>query len=175
MLFRPATLLALLLVLMMLIACSGNSASGEDDGDGTAASEPGISVRDAWIRPAVLPEGTPTPGPDDDAPNTGVISAMYMVIQNSGSQAVQLTGVETNVARVVELHETRNENGLMRMRPVEQVEVPANGEAAFQPGSFHIMLIDVNQPLEVGNTVAVTLIFNTGERLELPDVPVQDS
>jgi copper(I)-binding protein len=45
----------------------------------------------------------------------------------------------------------------------------------FEPGGFHIMLIDINRPLGPGDEVAVTLIFNTGERLELPAVPVREA
>ena len=172
--FRLIAALALLSMLLTLTACGGDDNADQDD-EGTEVTSPGISVSDAWIRPAVLPQGSPTPDPDDDDARTGVISAMYMVIENTGSQSVQLVGIETDVARVVELHETRNENGLMRMRPVEQVDVPASGELAFQPGGYHVMLIDINRPLEAGDEVAVTLIFSTGERVELPDVPVQDS
>jgi copper(I)-binding protein len=107
--------------------------------------------------------------------SSGVISALYLTLQNSTGAAVQLTGVETEVARVVELHQTANQNGLMQMRPVESVEVPAGGEVLFKPGGFHIMLIDINRPLEPGDEVAVTLSFNTGERLELPAVSVRES
>jgi len=168
----------ILLIATVFVACR----SGNSDDDATASIEiepPGITVQRAWIRPATLPVGHPTPDSDHDhdhdhGESTGVISAMYLVIENGGSQPVQLIAIETDVARVVELHETQNQNGLFRMRPVESVEVPARGEVVFEPGGLHVMLIDIQEELEAGDTVAVTLVFNTGERLELPDVPVQE-
>ena len=165
-----------LLILSALVACRGGD-SNDDDSVSIEIEPPGITVQDAWIRPAILPEGHPTPDSDHDhdhEESTGVISAMYLVIENGAAQPVQLIAIETDVARVVELHETQNQNGLFRMRPVESVEVPARGEVTFEPGGLHVMLIDIQEGLEPGDTVAVTLVFNTGERLELPDVPVQE-
>lgn len=163
----------------MLVACGGDGNANEDEDGALEVQRPDLTVRDAWMRPAVLPEGSPTPDPNhaghDDEHRTGVLSALYMVVENGSSQAVQLISVETGVARVAELHETQNQNGLMRMRPVEQVEVPANGEVTFEPGGLHVMLIDVHEPLEPGDVVTVTLVFNTGERVTVPDVQIQDS
>jgi periplasmic copper chaperone A len=163
----------ILLIATVFVACR----SGNSDDDATASIEiepPGITVQNAWIRPAILPEGHPTPDVDHHHESTGVISAMYLVIENGAAQPVQLIAIETDIARVVELHETQNQNGLFRMRPVESVEVPARGEVVFEPGGLHVMLIDIQDELEPGDTVAVTLVFNTGERLDIPDVPVQE-
>lgn len=180
--------LGLFLVSMLILAACGNGGDAGDNGEGTTEpSAVGLQVHDPWIRPTVLPVGSPTPDPDhqhhdehdehDDHSEhgSGVITALYFTIENNGSAEEQLVAVETDVARVVEIHETRNENGLMRMRPVEAVSVPADDEVAFEPGGFHVMLIDIYEELEPGDTVAVTLVFDSGERLELPTVPVQDS
>lgn len=174
--FRFALQISLLILL--LVACGGGDDDSDDADSNTAADiQADIMTRDAWLRPAVLPEGAPTTDPErdhDDAASSGVITALYMVIENNGSTAVQLTGVETDVARVVEMHQTQNQTGLMQMRPVASIEIPAGDEVLFEPGSFHIMLIDVNRQLETGDDVAVTLVFDNGERLELPAVPVQE-
>lgn len=176
--FRIDWVLALVCLAVVLVACG-------DDSDSTATAEPaagdlpaGITVRDAWIRPATLPEGSPTPDPDhshhDHDEHSGVLSAMYMVIENDGNQTVQLTAVETDVARVVEIHHTQNVNGLMQMRPVEAVEVPSRAEVVFEPGGYHVMLIDIQHQLEPGDEVPVTLVFGSGDRYPLPAVPVRD-
>lgn len=166
-------------IALISIACGGDDAGSDDPEDNSAGVNPaGITTRDAWIRRAVLPEGSPTADPEhdhDETASSGIISALYLALQNSTGAPVQLTGIETGVARVVELHQTANQNGLMQMRPVESVEIPAGSELVFEPGGFHIMLIDINRALEPGDEVAVTLSFNTGERLELPAVPVRDS
>ena len=172
-------LVMLALLALLMTACGDDGDAGDDAEPTLAISSTGLNVSAAWIRPAVLPVGSPTPDEHDhesDEPShSGVISAMYFVIENRDAQSVQLVSVETPVARVAEMHETQNDNGMLRMRPVEMVEVPAQGSVAFEPGGLHVMLIDVVEALEPGDTVAVTLVFNTGERLELPDVPVQDS
>ncbi len=167
------------MVVLILVACgdSDGAENSVDDGttDGVLA---GITTRDAWIREAVLPEGSPTSGAEhvhDETSSSGVISAMYLTLKNDGSAPVQLTGVETDVARVVEMHQSEIQtNGLVRMQPVESVEIPAGGEVMFEPGGFHIMLIDIDRALELGDEVAVTLIFDTGDRLDMPAVPVQE-
>lgn len=177
--FRLSRMVMLTLLMLLLTACGGNGDADTDAEPTLAITSSGLGVSSAWIRPAVLPEGSPTPAEHDhegdDAPPSGVISAMYLVIENRESQSVQLVSVETPAARVTEMHETQNDNGMLRMRPVEQVEVPGQGSVTFEPGGLHVMLIDVVEALEPGDTVPVTLVFNTGERLELPDVPVQDS
>jgi copper(I)-binding protein len=166
-------------VALVVVAC-GDGDAGSDGSEGDAINDDpaGVTTRDAWIREAVLPEGSPTAAPEhdhDETMSSGVISALYLALENNTSAAMQLTGVETEVARVVEMHQSQSQNGLMQMRPVESVEVPAGGEVVFEPGGFHIMLIDINRPLGPGDEVAVTLIFNTGERLELPAVPVREA
>lgn len=174
--FHPVMFAGMISLLLILAACGGDDDSNNGNSD-LAIDPAGITVEDPWVRPATLPQGHPTADPahsDHGDHGSGVLSAMYMTISNSRSQAVQLTAVETVVAEVVELHQTENQNGLMRMRPVDTVEVPANGTVEFAPGGFHIMLIDITEQLEPGDSVTVTLVFNTGERVEVPDVPVID-
>lgn len=49
--------------------------------------------------------------------------------------------------------------GMMRMTPVDEIPVPAGGAAVLEPGGYHIMLLDLAAPLEVGSTIEVTLTF----------------
>jgi hypothetical protein len=68
------------------------------------------------------------------------------------------------VADRAELHESDMQDGVMRMRAVEAVEVPAHGQAALEPGGLHVMLIGLKAPLEEGGSFALTLVFeNAGE------------
>ncbi|MEZ4728063.1 MAG: copper chaperone PCu(A)C [Caldilineaceae bacterium] len=89
----------------------------------------------------------------------GVNSAVYMTIRNPGNQADRLIKAESDAATVVELHNVANNNGVMSMFPVEEVAVPAQGEAVLKPGSYHVMLIGLTRDLTVGDTVTVTLTF----------------
>jgi copper(I)-binding protein len=54
------------------------------------------------------------------------------------------------------------ENDVLQMRPVEGVTIPAEGTAVLKPGSYHIMLLDVQRDLNPGDTVAITLAFESG-------------
>lgn len=98
---------------------------------------------------------------DAAAKQTG---AVYMNIANTGA-ADKLLKAETDVAGTVELHTVVKENGMMQMRPVTAIDVPANGSVQLKPGSFHVMLIGVNQELKPGDKITVKLTFEkAGER-----------
>ena len=116
------------------------------------APEPEIWVMDAWARPTAL-EGAAQEN-----------SAAYLVIQNRGAGADRLIGVETDVANAVELHRSILEDGIMRMRRIDALEIPARGEVVLEPGGYHVMLIDLKAPLAAGDAVPLTLRFErTGE------------
>jgi copper(I)-binding protein len=56
------------------------------------------------------------------------------------------------------------EEPMMEMRPVERIAIPAGQSVALEPGGFHIMLLDLAEPLELGQQVDLTLVFeNAGE------------
>ena len=100
-------------------------------------------------------------------------SAVFMQLQNTDRQAHALVKAASPVAKVVELHNHLNENGVMKMRQVEQIELPAGKTVALKPGSFHIMLIGLNKPLKVGEIVELSLSFEDGTSLQL-SAPVQE-
>ena len=84
----------------------------------------------------------------------------FMTIANTGTAADRLTGGSSSVAGRVEIHTMTMENDVMRMRQLEDgLEIPAGGEVTLKPGSFHVMLMDLKQPLKVGERVPLTLTF----------------
>ena len=90
--------------------------------------------------------------------------AAYLTVRNGGDADDRLIGVASEVADRAELHGSKMQDGVMRMRPVEAVEVPAHGQAALKPGGLHVMLIGLKAPLEEGGSFALTLTFeNAGE------------
>ena len=91
----------------------------------------------------------------------------FMTIANTGTAADRLTGGSSPVAGRVEIHTMTMENDVMRMRQLEDgLEIPAGGEVTLKPGSFHVMLMDLKQPLKVGDTVPLTLIFKGAGTVE---------
>lgn len=113
-----------------------------------------LRIEDSWVRPVPLMSGL------SDGDMADVNSAAYMVLRNPADEADRLIGATTKAARAVELHHSTLEDGIMRMRQVEAIEVPARGEVRLEPGGFHLMLIGVNETLEDGGEVALNLHFD---------------
>jgi len=115
-----------------------------------------LQVNDVWARPA-LADGN---------------SAVFFVIENKTAQTDTLLSVSSDVAKAVELHMTKMENGNMQMMPQNDVPVP-QGETKFEPGGLHVMLIGLKQGLKPGDTFSVTLNFATAGAMPL-EVTVQE-
>lgn len=95
-------------------------------------------------------------------------SAAYMRLTNTGSQPDAIIGASTDVANIVELHNVEmSADGVMRMFPVEKIEIPAGGSAELKPGSFHVMLIDLKQDLNEGDEVNLTLQLESGGEIQV--------
>ncbi len=118
---------------------------------------PDLAVRDAWVRPAALPES---------AGGAPVNSAAYLVVENRGGASDRLVGVDFAGAARVELHESFvDSTGVARMRRVDAVEVPAGAEARLEPGGLHVMLMGLRGALVAGDSVDLVLRFeSSGER-----------
>jgi copper(I)-binding protein len=99
-----------------------------------------VEVKDAWVRGMV-------PGQD----TTGAFLSI-----TSKSDA-RLVGVRTPAAGMAELHRTTMEGGMMRMRAVDAIPLPAGKAVALKPGGYHVMLMHVKQALKEGEQVPITL------------------
>jgi copper(I)-binding protein len=106
---------------------------------GTAQAQ--VEVKDAWIRGMVAGQDT-----------TGA----FMRITSKAD--AKLVGVKTPAAGMADIHRTTHEGGVMRMRHVAAVELPAGKPVALEPGGYHVMLMHVTRPLMEGETVPLTLI-----------------
>lgn len=99
-------------------------------------------------------------------------SAVFLTLRNTASRDHALVGGETVAAEVVELHSHVAEGGMVRMRRVDRIELPAGQEVTLKPGGFHLMLIGLKQSLTPGEEVAFELEFADGSRKVLR-APVQ--
>ena len=142
-------LLLVLFAALALAACE--PASDESAPEVPAATEGELTIDDVWARPA---------------DTTGAArSAAYFTLRNGLAEPVRLVSANTDVARVTEVHQSFEENGVMRMRPVvDGVEVGAGEVVAFEPGGYHLMLIDLQRPLVEGDRFPLTLTFDGDER-----------
>lgn len=91
-------------------------------------------------------------------------SAAFMMLSNPGDADRALVAAESAAAATVELHTHTMSDGMMQMRRVERIELPAGEEVTLAPGGLHVMLIGLAQQLKPGMEVALTLIFDDGSR-----------
>jgi copper(I)-binding protein len=101
------------------------------------------------------------------APPGAKATGAFMVVKNAGDKDTQLVSAASPAASVTELHNHINDAGVMRMRQVKEIAVPAKGEAKLQPGGYHVMLIDMKAPLKEGDHVVITLGFADGSKKEV--------
>lgn len=83
------------------------------------------------------------------------VSGAYMTLTSSATAA--LVGISTPVAETAELHEMRLESGVMRMRAVSDLELPAGRAVALKPGGYHLMLMGLKRPLHAGEQIPLKL------------------
>lgn len=89
------------------------------------------------------------------------VAAGYLVVKNKGSEPDRLVSIQSEVSDKAEIHEMGVDSaGVMKMRKLaEGVEIPAGGEVAFKPGSYHIMFVGLKAPVKEGEKFAGTLTF----------------
>jgi len=101
-----------------------------------------VSVKDAWVRGTVAGQ-----------------SATGAFMQLASTADTSLVGVTSPVAKVVEIHSMVQEGGVMKMRAVSALALPAGKPVELSPGGYHVMLMDLAQPLKDGDKVPLTLTF----------------
>ncbi|MCW8825531.1 MAG: copper chaperone PCu(A)C [Gammaproteobacteria bacterium] len=116
-----------------------------------------VMVHDAYAR--AMPPGQPNSG-------------AFMTFKNSDSSAHAVVSADSPVSKVVELHTHIHENGMMMMRRIDQIDIPANGETVLKPGGLHVMFIGLKHDLKVGQKVPVTLTFEDGSKQDI-EAPVR--
>jgi len=101
--------------------------------------------------------------------------AAFMVIVNPTGTDDRLVSVTTDAAARAELHtHVQEENGVMRMTEIEGgIPIPAGGETRLERGGLHVMLMGLTGPLETGDSIGLTLTFETAGEITIP-VPVDN-
>jgi copper(I)-binding protein len=112
--------------------------------------------------PLVLVSGWAMAGP-----SAGAATAVYLRVRNPNSADDRLLGAETALAERAELHQTREEEGMVRMVQVPALTLPGQGELALQPGGAHLMLMGLRQPLAEGQELELELRFERAGELML--------
>ena len=105
-----------------------------------AAAQAQVSVTAPWVRATVPAQKS-----------TGA----FMHVQSA--TPARLVGVSSPVAAMVELHKMEMHDSVMKMGPVESIELPAGKAVNLASGGYHIMLMGLKQQLKEGQAVMITL------------------
>jgi copper(I)-binding protein len=105
-----------------------------------------VEVKSAWARPTVAGQS---------------VTGAFMTL--TAKDGARLVGAASPAAGVVEIHEMAMEGTVMRMRAVPVLDLPAGRAVELKPGGYHVMLMDLKQPLKAGEKLRLDL------RFELPD------
>lgn len=106
-----------------------------------------VTVKDPWVRATV---------PQQKA------SGAFM--QVTAAKDGRLVEARSPVANVVEIHEMSLQDGIMRMRAIAGLDLPAGRTVELKPGGYHVMLMDLKQQLKAGDTVPITLVVEDKDR-----------
>lgn len=107
-----------------------------------------------------------------EVPPGQMISASFMTLKNNSGKEVALIKASSDVAKTVELHEHVHEGGMMKMRLVPKISIPANGIRLLKPGGYHIMLIGLQRKIKSGDKIKINLEFDNGDK-ETVTAPVK--
>lgn len=108
-----------------------------------AAPSP-IAIEGAWIR---------------EAPPGATVLGAYMTLRNRGAHADRLLRVQTPAAGRVEIHEMAIQDGVMSMRPLPSLAIPAGRAVVLKPRSTHMMLLNLRRSVQAGMAVPMTFVF----------------
>ena len=92
-------------------------------------------------------------------PGGAMVGGAYLELKAAPGQGDRLVSASSPIAGTVEVHEHINEGGIMKMRRVDGLAVPGGASLMFKPGGYHLMLLDLKQPLKQGDRVGLTLTF----------------
>lgn len=106
-----------------------------------------VTVTNAWAK-------TTVPG--------GKVSAAYMDIKSTAP--VKLLKAETSIAGNVEIHNMSMKDGVMEMKAVDAIDVPANKTVSLKPGGYHVMLMMLAASINKGDSVPIKLTFEGADR-----------
>jgi periplasmic copper chaperone A len=108
-----------------------------------------IAIGDPYAR--AVPPGQPN-------------SAVFMLLENNSKADRALVSAESPAAKTVELHTNVDEGGVMKMRRIDKIDIPAGKTVTLKPGGLHVMLIGLKEALEPGAMVHMMLTFDDGSK-----------
>ena len=118
-----------------------------------------LVVEKAWIR---------------SAPPGAMMLAGYATLRNEGDAPLGISGISSDEFGSVSLHETVEEGGIAKMRPLERVEIAPGAAVLFAPGGKHFMLMKPKRELKAGDVVKIHIDMPSNAGVDA-DFPVRDA
>jgi copper(I)-binding protein len=115
-----------------------------------------LSIEDAFARATI---------------GSGKTGAAYLTIHNPTDHPDRLIGAKVTIAAKASLHTHLKQNGVMKMRQLKAVEIPAKGMFVFKPGGNHLMLMGLKAPLRMGKSFPLVLLFKKAGEITV-SIPV---
>lgn len=112
----------------------------------------GITVAHPWAR--ATPQGAK-------------VGAAYLEIKAGKGVSDKLVAARSAIAGTVEIHDHVSEGGVMKMRKVSAVAIPAGKSVVLGPSGHHVMLMDLKAPLKEGDLLKLTLVFEKAGEIEV--------
>lgn len=135
---------ALVGLLVGLAACGGQPAPAGSEASSGSSTVGDVIVADAWIRPT---------------PPVSNVGAFYLTIRNAGDAADAVIGATAPRCDEIEIHQTATVDDVSSMAPAEPavLELPAGADLVFEPSGLHMMCLGLDEPVEVGEQLLVTI------------------
>lgn len=133
------------IILTVLLVFAGNA----------IAADVHLMVMDPWVR---------------EAPPNAKMLAGYFTIMNHSGKSAEIIGAACDKFEKVELHRTIQKDGMAKMVAQSSVKVGKQATVKFQPGGFHLMMINPKAPLKAGDKVDIILKLKDGDDLNMTAV-----
>ena len=111
-----------------------------------------LDINDAWIR---------------DLPPSIPVRAGYMTLHNAQSSAVSIIAIRSEAFASIEIHETLEQDGAMRMQPVPVLTIEPHTSVQLAPGGLHLMMMNPAQPIKPGDVLVITIELDDGSTQHL--------
>jgi copper(I)-binding protein len=110
-----------------------------------------IVIKDQWIRPGA----------------EKMVTALYFTLENNGSEADTLYAVETDIAKMVQIHETYSDGDVMGMREIGKIIIEPGSSVKLEPGGMHIMVMRLKRDIKIGDEIDFTLYFRNADKISI--------
>ena len=91
----------------------------------------------------------------------------FVTIHNKGDTADKIVSASSDAADRVELHTNLSENGIMKMRQIKSIDIPANSMVELKSGGIHMMIFGLKKPFKPGDMIPLTLTFENAGPVDM--------